>query len=224
MCNITECTEAEYVDYSTYFSMLPLGKQDHWRHEPIGATLEERHNHLAKTCFAWHTLVAQVNFGEEHRPFRDPKASGERLLRDGSRVTDTRAQMVKYVVETFIRQHRVFFFTIFIVKREAWLMRWDRCGAVVSESFDYVQNPQQLLNFVYRVASASRAEQGCDNSAVLAPRSAVKEFVEYKNSFLGRQDQFSVYSKMMEEMSEDEDSHPLYIVCSSSAFIHAQTR
>lgn len=47
-------------------------------------------------------------------------------------------------------------------------MWWDRAGAIVALPFDYIQEPETLLKFVFRIAVAFHSGQGYDATASLA--------------------------------------------------------
>ncbi|KAI0692379.1 hypothetical protein BC835DRAFT_1520955 [Cytidiella melzeri] len=74
-----------------------------------------------------------------------------------------------------VRQHRVFAFIIYISDDKARLTRWDRAGGIVSTPIDLKKNPEQLLNFVYRLALMSRAELGEDPTVELATEDEVQK-------------------------------------------------
>ncbi|KZT63053.1 hypothetical protein DAEQUDRAFT_734243, partial [Daedalea quercina L-15889] len=59
-------------------------------------------------------------------------------------------------------------FTIFVCREYAWLLRWDRAGLVVSEPFNFLQQPFLLHNFFYRFACMSDVQRGEDSTVVLA--------------------------------------------------------
>lgn len=39
-------------------------------------------------------------------------------------------------------------------------MRWDRTGTLVSPAYNYKQNPERLLRFIYLIATSTREDQG----------------------------------------------------------------
>ena len=88
-------------------------------------------------------------------------------------------QRIKFVSETFQRQHREFVFTVSIGREHARLIRWDRVGAVLSEPFAYKEDPGPLADFLLRVARAPPALQGFDTSVKLATEKQIKEVNEF---------------------------------------------
>ncbi|KAI8978317.1 hypothetical protein BD414DRAFT_538928 [Trametes punicea] len=85
-------------------------------------------------------------------------------------------QSVAYAVELCQRQHRCFCFSVAISGCYARLLRWDRAGIIVSESFDYVQLPQLLCEFFWRFGSVSDAARGYDMTVECATKEEEKFF------------------------------------------------
>ena len=69
-----------------------------------------------------------------------------------------------HVVQT--RQFRVCVYSISIAGTTARLLRWDRSGVVVTQSFNYKSNPKPLIDFLWRFSKATSVERGFDCSAV----------------------------------------------------------
>ncbi|GBE84578.1 predicted protein [Sparassis crispa] len=65
-------------------------------------------------------------------------------------------------VEAFARQHRSFYFSISLSGSSARLIRWDRAGAIASQSFDLHEEPEPLCEFLWRYAHASIPLRGYD--------------------------------------------------------------
>ena len=79
-------------------------------------------------------------------------------------------QNVTYAAEAFDRQHRIFYFSLFIVGTKARFIRWDRSGAIVSRAFDYKSSPEILCKFLWRFGLADARQRGYDSSAFIATR------------------------------------------------------
>ena len=77
-------------------------------------------------------------------------------------------QHMSYVTEIFARQPRVFLYTVYMVGSRARLLRWDRSGYVVSESFDIRERPDILCEFVWRFSQSSPGGRGHDMSISVA--------------------------------------------------------
>ena len=170
---------------------------------------DARRRFQARTAFAWSVCVFELKFERKSNPF-GPAAS----TAAGTTSAASRVQMVRYVVETFLRQHREFVFSVFITRDEARLMRWDRCGCVMTEAFNYLEHPEHLLNFIYALAHGSRAFQGYDTSfSVLEDphQHELDELFEVKSD-PERYGLNSYESGFLGEMMEKRNLYPLYRV------------
>ena len=81
---------------------------------------------------------------------------------------DTRGQIISYAALAFKYQHRCFLFTLLICGLQARILRWDRSGAIVTERFNYKENPEILVEFFERFSELTDAEQGMDDSVEVA--------------------------------------------------------
>lgn len=131
-----------------------------------------------RTAWAWMSTLIEVKTSANAAPFV-VQEGGRCMLSKRTEAAESRAQMARYATEMQLRQHRTFVFTIFISRDLAWLMRWDRAGAVVSTPINYIHDPAPLLNFLYRLACLPRAAQGYDTSVSLASEQQVASFEKY---------------------------------------------
>ena len=83
-------------------------------------------------------------------------------------VEESFGQHISYVIEIFARQPRVFLYTVYMVGSRARLLRWDRSGFVVSESFDIRERPEVLCEFLWRFSLTAIGGQGHDMSISVA--------------------------------------------------------
>ena len=83
-----------------------------------------------------------------------------RLDTDGG--AQSMGQISRYAAKIMRRQFLAYCFTIFVCRKYARFMRWDRAGLVVSEPFDFIQQPQLLHQFFYRFACMTDVQRGCD--------------------------------------------------------------
>ena len=117
--------------------------------------------------------------------------------------------MIEYASEVLLRQHRQFLFTVLINRRTTFLVRWDRGGAVVARPFDYTEEPKKLLNFVYRLATATtKSHQGYDPTVVLASKGE-KLFTSYAATLKDGSDAREYADAVLEDLSH----HLLCKVC-----------
>ncbi|KAH9841817.1 uncharacterized protein C8Q71DRAFT_701115 [Rhodofomes roseus] len=83
-------------------------------------------------------------------------------------------QMAHDISEILRQQFLLHFFTIFICLDHIWLLRWDRAGLVVSEPFNFAEEPQHLYTFFYRFACMDDVQRGRDPTVVPASEAEVK--------------------------------------------------
>ncbi|KAH9936633.1 uncharacterized protein B0H18DRAFT_1101093 [Fomitopsis serialis] len=88
--------------------------------------------------------------------------------------TRTVRQLTDCVAKVLQRQFLLWFFTVFVCRDHAWLLRWDRMGLVVSEPFNFVQQPHVLHNFLHRFACMSDLQRGRDLTVVPASEEEAK--------------------------------------------------
>lgn len=143
--------------------------------EKSDETVNRRTFYKARVRFAWAISVIEVKGSASEDPFIDVIDQGTKKITLRKKPNKSFAQMTRYVVEIFLRQHREFVFTIAINGDHARLMRWDRCGAIVTESFNYIDDPTPLLLFVHWLADASRAQQGFDTSIRVAEKPHIEK-------------------------------------------------
>ncbi len=80
----------------------------------------------------------------------------------GQKAKKVFAQHIAFAAEVFARQHRVFLFTVSMFGSLARLLRWDRSGCILTESFDIREQPQLLCDFIWRFSQATYAGRGHD--------------------------------------------------------------
>ena len=80
----------------------------------------------------------------------------------------TLGKHIALAVEVLARQQRVFLFSIAVFGSLARFLRWDRAGCVVSEAFDFREQPQHLCQFIWRFAMTSDLGRGHDSTIRLA--------------------------------------------------------
>jgi hypothetical protein len=137
-----------------------------------------RKGHAARVAWAWMTVGLEVKRDTDRSAFffEDTEAKG--LLRDTRLGREGQAQIATYATQLMLRQHRTSVFIIYILKDMVRLTRWDRTGCIVSSPIKFTQEPDKLLNFVYRLALMSDAKLGYDTTAVLATAEEVEKLQE----------------------------------------------
>ena len=131
----------------------------------------------AKTDFSKMELFVELKRAETSDPFRDPKDPLQPKVKNFCFENDSddarlvRGQLASYVAAHTGSQFRVHTFTVFICGQSARLIRWDRDGATVTQSFDYIKQPSILANFFWRYAHLDLRLRGHDTS--VSPASPV---------------------------------------------------
>jgi len=70
-----------------------------------------------------------------------------------------------HIIQT--RQFRTGVYSMSVAGTTARLLRWDRSGVIVTESFNYKSNSKSLADFVWRFSKATDEQCGFDCSAVI---------------------------------------------------------
>ena len=78
----------------------------------------------------------------------------------------TLGQITRYAHTIQTRQFRTCVYSISVAGTTARLLRWDRNGVTVTESFEYKTNPEILVGFIWRFSKATNERRGFDPSAV----------------------------------------------------------
>ncbi|KAH9903291.1 hypothetical protein C8Q73DRAFT_635406 [Cubamyces lactineus] len=78
--------------------------------------------------------------------------------------------IIEYAEEICSRQRRCFAFMILVSGRQARLIQVNRTATIVSEPFDYVEDPEPCATFVFRYINATRERRGFDPTATPATK------------------------------------------------------
>jgi Fungal protein kinase len=119
-------------------------------------------------------------------PFCDPPSSFSLENRmefefeaSSDKRTNCRGQLTSYVTEMTARQHRTRAFSIYLGDPCVRLMCWDRSAAVVTEKFNFRENSQPLIDFLWSFDHASEDDRGGDRSVRKATREETKLAVQH---------------------------------------------
>jgi len=121
----------------------------------------------AKTDFSKMELFVEFKFAQTSDPFCDPKDTQAKNFgfENDSEVSQlNRGQLCSYAAAHAGSQFRVHTFTLSICARSARFIRWDRSGATVTESFDYIKQPDILARFFWRYSHLNHSQCGYDTS------------------------------------------------------------
>ena len=121
----------------------------------------------AKTDFSKMELFVEFKFAQTSDPFCDPKDTQAKNFgfENDSEVSQlNRGQLCSYAAAHAGSQFRVHTFTLSICARSARFIRWDRSGATVTESFDYIKQPDILARFFWRYSHLNHSQCGYNTS------------------------------------------------------------
>ncbi|KAI6038246.1 hypothetical protein EDC04DRAFT_2570276, partial [Pisolithus marmoratus] len=86
---------------------------------------------------------------------------------------DTWGQITLYAVRQFYSQYLFFAFSVIIFDDHAWLVLWNCSSAIVSAGFNYVDNANLLVDFLWRFSHLSPVDRGHDPT--MSPASNLSE-------------------------------------------------
>ena len=126
-----------------------------------------------KTDFSKMELFIEFKFAETPDPFRDPKDTLQppaenfcfENVSDVSR--SNRGQLCSYAAAHAGSQFRIHTFTLSICGRSARFIRWDRSGATVTQSFNYIKELHILAHFLWHYAHLNPSQRRYDTSVSL---------------------------------------------------------
>ncbi|KAH8099741.1 hypothetical protein BXZ70DRAFT_989992 [Cristinia sonorae] len=100
------------------------------------------------------------------------------LDHDTEKALETQGQLALYATRQLARQHRTFAISILICGSHARFIRWDRSRAVVSERFNYIEEPRILAEFFWRYGQLTDVQRGFDPTARLATKEEAELLAE----------------------------------------------
>ncbi|EJF59448.1 hypothetical protein DICSQDRAFT_172045 [Dichomitus squalens LYAD-421 SS1] len=113
----------------------------------------------------WADQIIPIEFKRENvalDPFDDRKENF-------GTSTDTRkmvrGQIISYAEFIFAVQQRVALFMFVVIGQQIRFVRWDRSGALVTRSFNYVENWRSLCEILWRISNCSVTDLGLDPTA-----------------------------------------------------------
>ncbi|OBZ73859.1 hypothetical protein A0H81_06310 [Grifola frondosa] len=160
------CPGYKFIPCDTKYDMDDKGKNkvDVGLHKMAGAPKDGRPNWINQSM--WIEFKKKGN-GDD--AFNDSEQGPFEV--ESSHAAQVRGQLISYAEMAMNRQHRTHLYSAFVMHKFARLIRWDRAGAVVSEKFDYRENPEILGEFFWRFSHMTDEAQGYDPTAqLLSPR------------------------------------------------------
>ncbi|KAH9933081.1 hypothetical protein B0H21DRAFT_835803 [Amylocystis lapponica] len=114
---------------------------------------EASRHRMARISWNWLCIPFKFKRGDNNVPFESGHSDAKKFLKETQ--DNETAQDVKTAQEQMADPH-------------ARLMRWDRAGAVVTESFNYVECPDKMRTFIYRLGKMNNRQRGYDPTVSLA--------------------------------------------------------
>jgi hypothetical protein len=111
-------------------------------------------------------IIIEFKWQSRSNPFTMHKNQNDNAAnypRNSNATHDTLGQISEYAAAHFSSQFRTHIYSILLGKRTATILRWDRAGAIATESIDYNNSPH-LVEFFRRYSCASPAMRGMDQS------------------------------------------------------------
>ncbi|OBZ74090.1 hypothetical protein A0H81_06324 [Grifola frondosa] len=156
------CPGYKFIPCDTKYDMDDKGKNkvDVGLHKMAGAPKDGRPNWINQSM--WIEFKKKGNCDDA---FNDSEQGPFEV--DSTHAAQVRGQLISYAEMAMNRQHRTHLYSVFVMHKFARLIRWDRAGAVVSEKFDYKENPEILGEFFWRFSHMTDEAQGYDRTAQL---------------------------------------------------------
>ncbi|KAI0077504.1 hypothetical protein K474DRAFT_1595916, partial [Panus rudis PR-1116 ss-1] len=104
-------------------------------------------------------MFVEVKFNVD--PYKFPRGNPDRFSPAEDEVYG-RGQIAEYAGECMERQHRLFFFSLYILKDQFSIQIWDRDGMIMSKYKDYKKDPMALVRFLYYFVKMSDDQVGYD--------------------------------------------------------------
>ncbi|KJA18898.1 hypothetical protein HYPSUDRAFT_217903 [Hypholoma sublateritium FD-334 SS-4] len=135
---------------------------------PKGSKRDESH-----PSFDAMSTFVELKIHESLDPFQDPEINAEedehgdsQCEREDLESREQRGRIGAYAAAISNHQFRTHVISVSVYGRTARFILWDRAGVLVSEKFDYVQDPQILVGFFHRYSCMSSEAQGIDTSTM----------------------------------------------------------
>ncbi|TBU51852.1 hypothetical protein BD310DRAFT_1001106 [Dichomitus squalens] len=113
----------------------------------------------------WADQIIPIEFKRDSvalDPFDDSK---ENINTSTDTRRKVRGQIISYAEFIFAVQQRVALFMFVVIGKQIRFVRWDRSGAVVTRSLNYVENWRFLCEILWRISNSSVSDLGLDPTA-----------------------------------------------------------
>lgn len=128
-------------------------------------------------------LCIELKLHSDYDPF-DDDLSRLTVENESDKGRQSRGQLAHYALEQFAQQHRCHLFQLIVFGKLARILYWDRSGAIVTERFNYVENPRPLATFLWRYTRATDRARGLDPTVTVAAEDEAGQFREILCDFV----------------------------------------
>ncbi|KAI0649747.1 hypothetical protein C8Q79DRAFT_1033308 [Trametes meyenii] len=169
---------------------------------------------LARTIWAWAEVLIEVKAKDSSAPFAATvKEGSEGVLPWGKARMQARGQASQYGLEIFNRQHRQHLFMLSIVRDTARIIYLDRCAAVVSHPFNYVNDPSILVTFLYRFSRMTPAQRGHDPTVSRATKAEDTMFRRLWETYSDSENSAEALALIKRDLKHAATEHwPIYVL------------
>ena len=203
--DVSNWRESDYIDLRPdlvmYPTDIPRAREAYFYDKTHSKLKQDRKRHIARCAWSWMMTFVECKCNEDTAPFFFTEGGG--FLREGSDAVLGRAQIAKYASEIQLRQHRTHLFSMYFCHGYMRILRWDRTGCVVSEPVDMINEPTDILNFIYRLGRLTREQLGYDATTDVASATDIRsleryqssnaDFIQYRNHMLHWQKEYPIH-------------------------------
>jgi hypothetical protein len=169
------------------------------------------------TDFPKMSSFVELKKSENADPFcdvEDPLSAppGFRFERPEQAATENRGQIGSYSAALSGSQFRVHILSVSICGPTARFIRWDRAGAIVTRSFNYLKQPHILADFFWRYSHLDRHQQGYDLTVSVPSNEEIKQAMLYECRLRNANPAHREFRKLMvPERDNPDQEHPFLI-------------
>ncbi|KAF8872107.1 hypothetical protein CPB84DRAFT_1967539 [Gymnopilus junonius] len=170
------------------------------------------------TDFSKMSIFLEFKSRPEGDPFRDPKnykkpkADNFRFESADDKPTENRGQIGSYAAAIAGSQFRLHLFSVSICRENARLIRWDRAGAVVTQSFNYKKEPELLADFFWRYSHLDLRQKGYDPTCSVALEEDITKMGDYERDLQEANSIHREFRKLLVPDRKEPDKGSQFII------------
>lgn len=126
--------------------------------------------------------------------------------------TENRGQISSYLAVLSGSQFCVHILSVSICRLTAYFIRWDRAGAIVTQSFNYLKQPHILADFFWWYSHLDCHQQGYDLTVSVPSNEEIKQAMLYECHLQNANPAHRKFCKLMvPECDNPDQEHPFLI-------------